>query len=318
MQRLEDTSTSLGMMMGVFGYVLCSSILLFINKIAIEHFRAPFLVAFIQLFLSTMIIVLVKSLGMPVDALEWGKMKSYAFFVVAYVAGMYANMQALATSNVETLIMFRACAPIAVGIVEYLFMDRAWLSLRSSLALACIALGGVIIFYQTDYQPALEYKWVVIYFLLITLEMAYGKKLASSVKMESALGPVFYCNLLGSLLLFSVGYLGGDYVDQDIQMKLKEITFKGLMILLFSSVVVTMFGYTGWLCRGMMSATSFTLLGVVNKFVMMILNVSLWNKQSSTTGLFAACLCLVVGTCCYQQAPRQVGHKLDLGNSLPN
>ena len=316
MQRLEDTSTPLGMGMAILGYSLGSSLLMFINKNAIEHLPAPFLVAFIQLFLSTMIILVVKSLGVSVDALEWDKLKAYTWFVLVYVAGMYANIQALATSNVETLIMFRACSPIAVGMVEYLFMDRAWLTLRSSFALVCVALGGVILYYQTAYQPALEYKWSIIYFMLITVEMVYGKKLASSVKMETVLGPVLYCNLLGSFLLFCVGYLSGDYVDEDIQMKLKDPTLHGVMILLVSSVVMTLFGYVGWLCRGMVSATSFTLLGVVNKFLVMVLNVILWDQHSSSTGLFAACLCLLIGTCCYQQAPRQLGHKLDIGNSL--
>ena len=62
--------------------------------------------------------------------------------------------------------------------------------------------------------------------------------------------------------------------------------------------------YTGWLCRGMVSATSYTLVGVVNKFLTVLLNVALWEKHSSPTGLFAVCLCLLAGTF-YQQAPRR-------------
>ena len=33
------------------------------------------------------------------------------------------------------------------------------------------------------------YYWVSIYFFLITFEMTYGKKLTSSVKMDSVWGP---------------------------------------------------------------------------------------------------------------------------------
>jgi GDP-mannose transporter len=65
-----------------------------------------------------------------------------------------------------------------------------------------------------------------------------------------------------------------------------------------------MFSYTGWLCRGMVSATTYTLVGVVNKFLTVLLNVIIWDKHSSSWGLFAVCVCLLAGTF-YQQAPRR-------------
>lgn len=60
--------------------------------------------------------------------------------------------------------------------------------------------------------------------------------------------------------------------------------------------------YTGWLCRGMVSATTFTLVGVVNKFLTVLLNVIVWDKHSSTLGLISVCACLLSGSF-YQQAP---------------
>ena len=54
----------------------------------------------------------------------------------------------------------------------------------------------------------------------------------------------------------------------------------------------------------MVSATTYTLVGVVNKFLTVLLNVALWDKHSSPAGLFAVCLCLLAGTF-YQQAPRR-------------
>jgi GDP-mannose transporter len=62
--------------------------------------------------------------------------------------------------------------------------------------------------------------------------------------------------------------------------------------------------YTGWLCRGMVSATTYTLVGVVNKFFTVLLNVIIWDKHSTPFGIFAVCLCLGAGTL-YQQSPRR-------------
>ena len=52
----------------------------------------------------------------------------------------------------------------------------------------------------------------------------------------------------------------------------------------------------------MISATSFTLTGVVNKFITVLLNATLWSKHSSTLGMVAVCGCLVAGAF-YEQAP---------------
>lgn len=54
----------------------------------------------------------------------------------------------------------------------------------------------------------------------------------------------------------------------------------------------------------MVSATSFTLVGVVNKFLTVLLNVVVWDKHSTPAGITAVCLCLLAGVF-YQQAPRR-------------
>ena len=54
----------------------------------------------------------------------------------------------------------------------------------------------------------------------------------------------------------------------------------------------------------MVSATTYTLVGVVNKFLTVLLNVVLWDKHSSPLGILAVCLCLLAGVF-YQQAPKR-------------
>jgi drug/metabolite transporter (DMT)-like permease len=169
--------------------------------------------------------------------------KAYSMYVVAFVAAIYANMQALSHSNVETVIVFRACSPLAVTVVEYFFMDRSWPSIRSSISLLTVALGALL-YCLSDSQLAMNgigaYSWVLIYFVLITFEMTYGKKLTSSVKMDSVWGPVLYCNLLAALPMFLLGYINGDY--ENISEKLEEMPANGVMILLFSCITGTLIG----------------------------------------------------------------------------
>ena len=83
------------------------------------------------------------------------------------------------------------------------------------------------------------------------------------------------------------------------------------MTLLFSCVTGCLMGYTGWLCRSMVSATTYTLVGVVNKFLTVLLNVLIWDKHASGLGLCAVLLALLAGVF-YQQAPRR-----DEGRKMP-
>jgi hypothetical protein len=70
--------------------------------------------------------------------------------------------------------------------------------------------------------------------------MTYGKKLTSSVKMDSVWGPVLYCNLLAAFPMFLLGYVNGDFVG--IQDKLAALSFNGVMVLFFSCIVGTLIG----------------------------------------------------------------------------
>jgi len=83
---------------------------------------------------------------------------------------------------------------------------------------------------------------------------------------------------------------------------LASVPFAGILVILFSCVTGLMIGYTGWKCRSLISATTFTLVGVVNKFLTILLNVLIWDKHSTSFGLGAVCCCLLAGSF-YQQAP---------------
>jgi hypothetical protein len=54
----------------------------------------------------------------------------------------------------------------------------------------------------------------------------------------------------------------------------------------------------------MVSATTYTLVGVANKFLTVILNIVLWDKHSSQLGLLAVVCCLLAGSF-YEQSPKK-------------
>jgi hypothetical protein len=298
------------------GYSLCSSTLLLANKFAIEYLPKSSVVSFIQIISTSIAVVAMKLFGVEIDALEWSKVKPYSIYIFCFVASIYSNMQALAHLNVETVIVFRACSPISVCLIEYFFMDRNLPNARSSASLGLVAFGALL-YCMSDSEFVLNglgaYTWAIIYFFFISVEMTYGKKLISSVRLNSVWAPVLYCNVLAAFPMFMLGFVNGDY--EGVGDRLSSIPTEGIFVLLFSCVVGTLIGYTNWLCRGMVSATTFTLVGVVCKFITVLLNVCLWGKHSSPMGLFAVCICLLSGTF-YQQAPRRDEVHKDVEESI--
>ena len=61
----------------------------------------------------------------------------------------------------------------------------------------------------------------------------------------------------------------------------------------------------------MVSATTYTLVGVLNKFITVLLNVILWDKHSTPAGLVGVCICLLAGVF-YQQAPMRGDNRKEL------
>ena len=217
---------------------------------SVVHLPRPSVVSFLQIVFSTVQILLMKYIfGVKVDELEYDKIRAYAVYIIAFVFSIYANMKALALSNVETVIVFRACVPVAVTVIEFLFMDRTLPSIRSSISLAIVSIGAVV-YCLLDSEFALNgfiaYSWALIYFFLIAFEMTYGKLLISSIKMDTVWGPVLYCNLLASVPMFLLGYLAGDY--NKIGEKLAVIPFNGIVVLVFSCLVGTFIGYVSMIC----------------------------------------------------------------------
>lgn len=208
------------------------------------YLPSPSVVSFIQIVFSSAAVLLIKGFGYEVDWFEWEKVKAYSIYVVIFVAAIYTNMQALANSNVETVIVFRACSPIAVGIIEYFFMNRELPNLRSTLSLGFLAVGAII-YCLSDSQVSMHgvgaYSWALLYFVLITLEMTYGKVLTSSVKMNSVWGPVLYCNVLSIVPMFLLSWCAGDLNGQTLEI-VSNMPATGQATLLFSCIVGTLIG----------------------------------------------------------------------------
>jgi len=285
-------------------YALCSCSMLLLNKLVMHHLHYPSLVSTLQFLCVVILIYILKITGRQIDSLQWEKLKPYAIYCISFAGGCYANMRVLASSNVETVIVFRSSTPLAVAVCDYFFLERDMPSRRSMFALISI-LGGAYGYVTTDSQFLLNgagvYSWALAYYVFLVSSMVYGKKLISSVQLVNKVwGSVLYSQLLSIPILLTFAYINDEQVT--FFNDLFNLSWPGALFLLVSCGVGCGISYSGWWARDVTSATTYTLIGVLNKLGTVLVNALIWDKHASWKGIAALAICLCGGTF-YQQAP---------------
>jgi len=285
--------------------------MLLLNKLVMHYLHYPSLVPTIQFTISVLFVYILKLCGWQIDNLEWQKLKPYAIYCLSFAGGCYSNMRVLASSNVETVIVFRASAPLAVCFCDYLFLGRDLPNPRSLLSLLAI-LGGAIGYVSTDSQFVLNgpgvYTWAAVYYVFLVFSMVYGKKLISSIQLvDKVWGSVLYTQLLSIPVMLSFGFLNDE--QETFVSALQNMEGVGMVCLVLSCGVGCGISYSGWWCRDATSATTYALIGVLNKLGTVIVNVLIWDQHASWHGVSALVVCLVGGSF-YQQAPTRYAYHL--------
>jgi drug/metabolite transporter (DMT)-like permease len=196
-------------------YSAASSSLLLINKLCLFYVHAPSFISTMQFITAGITpIVLMATNVIPKDEWEGYKLKAYSYYIGMFVCTIYCNMKALEFSNVETIIVFRACVPLVVSLLEWGFMGRQLPSLRSWAALG-VLVAGAAVYVATDRAFAMKgwqaYTWVTAYFFIISVEMAYGKHIVGPhLKFASMWGPTMYTNVVSIPPMAIIGLASGE------------------------------------------------------------------------------------------------------------
>jgi len=288
--------------LAVGGYSVCSSSLLVVNKLAIGHFPFPSVLLALQFAFAALIVGAASTCcGLEVDKLEWKKVKPYLVYVVSFVLTLFCNVKALSASNVDTLIVFRSGTPLGVAVLDWVFLGRQLPGRQSLLALSLI-LVGTGLYVRTDAAFAmhgiLAYGWILVYVFLILFDMTYGKHLMSSTPMTSTFGPVYYNNLLALPFVLAIAITNSELSA----IREYELHVPALAWISISCIISVGISWAGFETRRLTSATSYTVIGVANKLLAVLLNVLIWDKHATGVGIIFLLL-TICGSSLYRQAP---------------
>lgn len=285
------------------GYCVSASLLSIINKWAIMKFPYPGALTALQYFTSAAGVAICGWLKLVEhDRLELLTMWRFLPAAIIFYLSLFTNSELLLHANVDTFIVFRSAVPIFVAIGETLFLHQPWPSVKTWASLATI-FGGSVLYVLTDYQfTFMAYSWALAYLVSMTIDFVYIKHVVMTIGLNTW-GLVLYNNL-EALLLFPLELLiMGELkkikheISDESDWHSFEVIFPVGLSCLFG-LAISFFGFS---CRRAISATGFTVLGIVNKLLTVVINLVIWDRHSTLVGTVGLLICMLGGVM-YQQS----------------
>jgi GDP-mannose transporter len=304
-----DSTKQLATSSLVVGYALCSSLLAVINKFAITKFNYPGLLTALQYLTSALGVWVLGKLGLLYhDSFSYETTKKFLPAALVFYLAIFTNTNLLRHANVDTFIVFRSLTPLLVAIADTLFRKQPIPSKLTFVSLFVI-LGGAVGYVATDSAFTLTaYSWALAYLVTITSEMVYIKHIVSNIGLNTW-GLVYYNNLLSLMMAPLFWILTGEYSEVFASWGSKAgnwFEFDAFFAVSLSCIFGFLISFFGFAARKAISATAFTVTGVVNKFLTVVINVFIWDKHASPVGLFCLVFTLAGGVL-YQQSVTGAG-----------
>mmetsp|Transcript_44173 Transcript_44173/g.147314 ORF Transcript_44173/g.147314 Transcript_44173/m.147314 type:complete len:294 (+) Transcript_44173:218-1099(+) len=162
-------------------------------QIAVSHTPSPALVTLCQFASCTVLVYGCKQTGLlRTDDFEWVKVKYFLIYVLSFSVGTWTNIKVLQDANVETLIVFRSCTPLAVCIFDFFIYRRAMPSARSCAALLLITAGAMAyIACDREYRNkgVRAYFWASVWWAVLVFQLTYGKFLVTGIPLRWTRSP---------------------------------------------------------------------------------------------------------------------------------
>lgn len=285
------------------GYCISASLLSIINKWAIMKFPYPGALTALQYFTSAVGVLVCGWLKViEYDRLDLLTMWRFLPAAIIFYLSLFTNSELLLHANVDTFIVFRSVVPIFVAIGETLFLHQPWPSMRTWFSLTTI-FGGSVLYVLTDYQfTFMAYSWALAYLVSMSIDFVYIKHVVMTIGLNTW-GLVLYNNL-EALLLFPLELLiMGELkkIKHEITDESDWYSFQVVLPVALSCLFGLSISFFGFSCRRAISATGFTVLGIVNKLLTVVINLVIWDKHSTFVGTVGLLICMFGGIM-YQQS----------------
>ena len=291
-----------------FLYFVSSSSLLVLNKVAIKAIPNASLLLFTQLGSTVVIVAAPALVGKArinfkpegIDA------RAYSTVAVVFLATIYSNFQVIHSIGVNPFIVLRCSTPLMVSVLDWAFMDRTLPDWKSALALSGILSSGLMYARLKVAEPGFGVKgnvnnglwWSAIWLVSFLLDMVYIKYVVEAYPCSGA-ERTLYQNFLALPILAVLLNVG---VEKHSAFEAVNAPQSAWLAVLMTCFAGTALSFTGMSLRTELSATLFTVLGIVCKMVSSLLN-EIFVEPERDLARLSCIAAVIISSSFYKQAP---------------
>ena len=296
----------------VIFFMITSSSMLLVNKLIMTYWNLPVTITLIQLLFACVALCCFPWLlrvGSWYDAWRWLRAVPLLFAIM-----LATSMLALKYSTTGAVVVTRNVAPLLALIMESIGKEKVLIDVWTILALV-YTLAGVVLYMIND----LQFSFIGLMCMLINMVSAVGERIVE--RRLLAIDPVVDASKLALVLLTN---LGGLFWTSFLLIPTQEPsewdslvhTDEGAVrptyqyvLLVISCIAGVAIGYAGINAQRHLTATSFLVVGNVNKFVVIFIGMAFMSEASSWQAVLG-CVIAITGGVLYALARNLLADKV--------
>lgn len=288
----------------LLAFSACSAGMLLSNKLAVTHVPFPTALVLLQLVSAVGAIMLIPQIRRSLHFGSWRAVRTWGLSVSILFAGMLvSSIWSLRYASATVSVLVRNCAPILALAVETVFMpqDRIMITLPIVGSLLVCLFGAKL---YTLHSPAIGTLGIV--FLVTNLCVSVADRSCARYYLATEPLDISKSGMLllnNAVAIFPVLLLMCATEDLPLMSKELGTTLAGLhwccwLNLAFSCVAGMGIGYTGFQLQSRITASSFLVVTIANKAVVILIDTLLLSKVLSKPAL-AGCFMSILGSTIY-------------------
>ena len=290
-EKVYKMDTSSEVLMSITAWCICSVGMMVFNKVAVEEFPEACSLVVLQMAFCCIVMVIFAwkhiHIGSWRDVLRW-------CMVTPFFSGMLlTSVLALKNAPMSLVVVLRSCSPIVGLAIESFYPHPPKVNYRMWGSMLLMLGGSILYAWHLPHKELVGAGWAV-----VNAAFAVGDRLLQRLMLSAEQRPVNMSkagvtvlnNLLGIPPILLCALVTQEWKTLPVA---SDISLNTYLWILASCIVGVGISYTGIWAQSLISATSFLMLINANKFAIIAIEATFFNKRLTLAQLVGAFITIV-------------------------
>lgn len=290
-EKVYKMDTSSEVLLSITAWCICSVGMMVFNKVAVEEFPEACSLVVLQMAFCCIVMVIFAwkhiHIGSWRDVLRW-------CMVTPFFSGMLlTSVLALKNAPMSLVVVLRSCSPIVGLAIESFYPHPPKVNYRMWGSMLLMLGGSILYAWHLPHKELVGAGWAV-----VNAAFAVGDRLLQRLMLSAEQRPVNMSkagvtvlnNLLGIPPILLCALVTQEWKTLPVA---SDISFATYLWILASCIVGVGISYTGIWAQSLISATSFLMLINANKFAIIAIEATFFNKRLTLAQLVGAFITIV-------------------------